>query len=169
MAIKETINYGFSVREDVSTDDAPFADETQSTITHTGLNLSETNNADSEAGQEVTAFAQGQVVMAAGAATLNLAAAPGTFANVNLTGKYPRRMILRAPEDNADEITVAVGAANGCDCFGDDFSVTLRPGGRVMLDARGTAVAADNRTFDVSGTGTDAVDVMVTAGDEAIP
>lgn len=107
------------------------------------------------AGYKSLAFNQ---ALAAGVATLNLAAIPALPAAYDGTGKRVLAMVLTNPATNANSITVEVGATNGYAGFGAAFSVTVEPGKSVTVNA-GAAIASGSRTLDLSGTGTQALSI----------
>lgn len=165
---KETYSFQCSVTEVADASNSPFVDTSNNDIIHSGLNKGKTVDSAAAVGENVKGLIQGRITLAAGAATLNLAAGPGSAGptSQNLTGLRVRRMMLRAKSDNANPITVTFGAANGHTGFGAAFSVTLSAGKSALIEGDGaTAVAGGNRTLDISGTGTQAIDVMITAGD----
>lgn len=164
VSVKESWGVTMTVKETLDPLTIPLADTSDNSITHTGLNKSETNDANSVAGKNVTAMAQGSLVLVAGAKTLNLAAAPGTAGNVDFTGLKIRRMVIRAKATNANPITISFGAANPYTGFGAAFSLTLNPGKCCLLEGDATVVAAGVRTLDIAGTGTQGIDFIATAG-----
>jgi hypothetical protein len=93
------------------------------------------------------------VVMAVGAGTLDLYAAPYTG-----DGKAPIRLYLL--NSSAHAITIATGATTGYDGFGTDFSITLEPGESVALN--GTTDISDTvKLLNVTGTLAEVLTVQV--------
>lgn len=105
----------------------------------------------------------------AGVGTIDLTTAPianriGT--TVNLTGKRLIAMLLSAPDDNAATITVATGASNGYPLG----TIPLEPGeviaiGQANKVSTRAAVAAGDKILDVTGSGTDNVEILAVFGD----
>jgi hypothetical protein len=85
---------------------------------------------------------------------------------VTLTGLKPRAIRVKALAANSGNVTVVKGASNGYDGMGGSFSVVLEPGQAFMFDfyTAGNAVASNNKTIDLSGTGTDGVQFSTIAG-----
>lgn len=90
---------------------------------------------------------QTTVALDAGALTIDLTASPYSG-----TDKAPLRAFFMNPSQNANEITIAIGASNGYDGFGSAFSITLQPGESVGLESS-TDIDADQKTLDITGTG----------------
>lgn len=163
-AVKITWEIKSTVVETLSATAAPFAATGAAKVTHSALNVSKVLDANSAAGTNVTKVVHGTITLTAGAATLNLASVHGTEGTEDLTGLKIRTVQFMAKAANANPITIAKGAANGYTGLGAAFSLTLDPAKSVGLEANATAVAAGVRTLDVSGTGTQAVDFIITAG-----
>lgn len=113
---------------------------------------------------KVAAFEQN---LSAGAATINLAALTGTNgATVDLTGLKVQIISIEAKAANANPITIVPGASNGIDLFGASSSITLQPGQRFMWFGNDAApdVASGDRTLDLSGTGSQGLNIIIVAG-----
>lgn len=164
-ASRLTLEMKSTVVETLPAANVPFADAGKGTITHSLLNNTKTLDANSPAGSNVTQTGQGAVNMTAGAATLNLAACPGTVGVVDMTGLKLRSVHIRAKATNVNNITIAKGAANGYTGLGAAFNVTLAPGKSILLEPDATAVAAGVRTLDITGSGTQGIEILITAGD----
>jgi hypothetical protein len=113
---------------------------------------------------DVTAAAYETVTLSGGAATVDLTALTLNGDAVSLSGLKPRA--IRFKNTGANNMTIAKGASNGYDGLGGSFSVTLEPGQAVMFDlgSAGNAVGGTNKTLDVSGTGTDTLQLSAVAG-----
>jgi hypothetical protein len=98
------------------------------------------------AGTSVTTV-QTTVALTAGAATIDLTAAPFSGGT-----KTPKTLFLLNPMSNANSITIAKGATNGYAGFGSAFSTTLVPGQSIQLDGS-SALSSANKTLDLTGTG----------------
>lgn len=164
--VKATIVLQSTVIETLTATEAPFGQTGSLNLTHSGLNKSTVREATSAAGENVTQTVYGKVTMAAGVGSLNLASAPGLNGVLkDLTGLRIRSIHLRAAAANANPITIAKGAANGFTGLGAAFSLTLSAGREALLEPDQTAVAAAVRVFDVTGTGTQELEFIITAGD----
>lgn len=105
--------------------------------------------------------------MTAGARTLDLTTdligTGGT--NVDLSTLRPRVVYMK--NLGAADITITKGASNGCDMFGSSWTEILRPGEELFRKLSSTgpgAIGAANKTIDITGTGTDALDFGIIAG-----
>lgn len=116
----------------------------------------------------VSVVVEGQFAMSGGAGTINMAALTGANgATVDATGLKPRFAVLRNPSTNTGSIVIADGAANGHNFFGDGSGqITLKVGQWAILYFAGNAdaVASGDRTIDLTGTGTEALDYFLVFG-----
>lgn len=135
------------------------------TLVHTGYD--DTASLDADSSPAVTKVAYQSTAMSTGAATLDLTSLTLNSLSVTLSGLHLRVVKVKAPTTNSAAVTVAKGASNGLTALGSAFSVTLQPGAWFELyDPSGLAAAVDatHKTLDVTGTGTDAVQLSVAAG-----
>jgi len=142
------------------------ATEAARTVTQAGFNAAQ-RTLKSDSSPPVTCGALFQQALTGGAATIDLTALDG-FNDKVVSGTGLRVQLLRVknPVTNANPITVAKGASNGYDGFGAGFSVTLQPGAEATLltnDAGGD-IGSGNKTLDLTGTGTQALDVEIIMG-----
>jgi hypothetical protein len=95
--------------------------------------------------------------LTAGAATIDLTASP--FSGGTLT---PIRAFFMNPAGSTYPITLAIGASNGYDGFGDDFSVEIAAGDSIQLEGH-AALSGSKKTIDVSSDtrGTDELVVQI--------
>lgn len=112
-----------------------------------------------------------QVALVTGALTLDLTAltdaSNSTFASKTFLGLKVQAILLEAPADNGAAITLVTGASNGIDLLGaSDWKIVVEPGQRYAIYLAGTApaVASGDRTIDLSGTGTDKLNIAMVAG-----
>lgn len=136
----------------------------QNQIGVNGLNTSATLNAGSTpAASKDTAFT---FALTAGAGTIDLTnITDPNLGTVSLSGITPNLVKLQNPATNANAITVKQGATNGYTGLGASFLVTIPPGGEVLLYAiGGSTVGAGSKTLDLTGTGTQALNVQIVAG-----
>lgn len=135
-------------------------------VTHSGWNKSDKLTASTTPPATVTAsVAQ---ALTAGAATLDLTALPGTEATVSCSGLKVQKLRLQNPPTNANPITIAKGASNGWTPAGSAFSITLMPGQDILFGNNGvsvgTTVDGTHKTLDLTGTGTQVLNVQIVAG-----
>lgn len=123
--------------------------------------------ADANTTPNVTKAAYQQTNMIAGAGSIDLTNLLLDAAAVTLTGLQPRGILITALPANAGDVTVSKGASNGYTGLGNSFSATLKPGASVMMAwtlDNAVAVGSGAKTLDLSGTGTDGVQLSVVAG-----
>ena len=142
------------------------ASEAARTVTQAGFNAAQ-RVLKSDTSPPVTCGALFQQALAAGVATIDLTALDGFNDKViNGTGLRVQLLRVKNPATNANPITVAKGASNGYDGFGSAFSVTLQPGAEVtfLTNDAGSDIGSANKTLDLTGTGTQALDVEIIMG-----
>jgi len=135
------------------------------TVKHTRLNKSATYQADTT--PPVTKVATFSQSLTDGAATIDLTALEGTNgAAVDGTGLKVQAIKIVAKAANANAITIAKGASNGYALAGAGFSVALAAGQEVVLFGNDATpdIAVDAKTLDLTGTGTQGVDVVIVMG-----
>lgn len=136
-----------------------------SQITHDGFNVNPgTLNPSST--PPATLCAYFRQALAAGVATIDLTSLQGTFATVTGNGLKVRAVLFEALAGNAGAITVQPGASNPHSCFGAASKFTLAPGcaTEFWLNDSDSAVSPTSKGWDLSGTGTDALNVAVLFG-----
>lgn len=142
----------------------PFVN-TQTALQHNGMNTSASLNAGTT--PSVTAFAGFNKALSAGTASIDLTALTGTNgATVNLNGLRVVAIKFKAKGNNTGALTIAKGATNGYTGLGASFSITLPIGGETVFYgvAGAAAVSGTLKVFDLTGTGTDSVDVEIIGG-----
>jgi len=113
---------------------------------------------------KVAAFEQ---ALTAGVATIDLTSLLGTNgAEVDGTGLRVQVLRLRAPATNGNPIVISVGASNGYDGFGEDFSLALAPGAEALLFSKdaGSDISGSHKTLDLAGTEVQVLQVEVVLG-----
>lgn len=143
----------------------PYLDNADKTLKHSGLNTSLTLNANSVA--PATKVASFQQALTAGAATIDLRALSGSNGGtVDGNGLKVQVVKLRNLAANANAITIEPGASNGFNLFGAAFSITLAPGQEITayLKDQTPDVDATHKTLDLTGTGTQILEVIVVMG-----
>ena len=143
----------------------PFAVDAKARVTHDQLNIEKTLGAGTT--PPATKVAAFQKALSAGAATIDLAALVGTNgAALDGTGLRVQAILLKNPATNANAITVAIGASNGYDGLGADFSITLQPDAHALIFANnsGGYIGPTKKTLDLSGTLAQVLDVIIVMG-----
>jgi hypothetical protein len=146
----------------------PYVSANDATFTTDGLN--ESGTLTDATGVPVTKFAAYQLTLSSGTGSINLAALPGLSADETVvgTGLKVQALKLRNKSTNANKITVTKGASNGYGlaASGDSWTVVLSPGQSVLflLAEAAPDVATGARVFDVTGTGSQILEVMVVLG-----
>lgn len=134
-------------------------------VKHTSLNKAAKLTATST--PPATKVAAFQQLLTAGAASIDLTALVGTNAAV-VTGLGLKVQAIKvaALTTNENPLTIATGAANGYALGGADFSVALQPGQEFVMFGNDATpdIAADAKTLDLAGTGTEGVNVIVVMG-----
>lgn len=164
MSVVVTYQSKVTVVETLTTN-LPFASANDKTVTHNGMDTSATLNSGST--PPATLIAAFQKALVAGVATIDLTALTGTNgAVVNFTGLKVQIAKFANPITNANPIVITFGAANPYLLGGAGFKHTLNPGDEVTYSNRDTApdVAGGAKNIDISGTGTQALNVELVAG-----
>jgi len=153
VTVKETLETG-----------VPAASANKRIVTHDLFNTAKTLNVDST--PPVTKVANFEQALTVGAATIDLTSLAGTNgASIDGTGLRVQMLKLRNKDAN-NPVTIEEGASNGYDGFGSGFSVTIAEEGEVTLltNDAGTDIGATNKTLDLSGTGSEEVEVSIVMG-----
>jgi hypothetical protein len=114
-----------------------------------------------------TLYAGFVATLVAGAVTIDLTNLTGTNGiTVNGNGLKVQAIILQAPAGNANPLTFKQGATNGYTGLGTNFLITLSASGHAVCNPSGggNAISATNKTFDLSGTGSQTLNVGVLMG-----
>lgn len=165
MAQTVTLNYAgqFNWTEtpnSTAPDVAALNAQVQHTLLSNALNLNANTTPPATAG---AAFLQ---ALAAGVATVSLAALPGYGgATINGTGLKVRAYKFQNPASNANAITIKFGASNPYLLLGAAWSIVLNPGDEVQgLVTAAPTVAGGALNIDLSGTGTQALNIALILG-----
>lgn len=111
-----------------------------------------------------------ELTLSSGSGSINLAALPGRTADETVvgTGLKVQLLVLKNKSSNANKITVAKGGSNGysLNSAEDAWTETLDPGDYCIRKLNDTApdVASGKRIFDVTGTGSQILQVLVGLG-----
>lgn len=162
--ISVVVNRKLTVTETVS---GNFIDPNDTSMTFSGLNLTETVTASTDV--PVTKHTIYSQALSTGTATIDLAALTGAINSnetVVGTGLKVQYVIFSNPSTNANSITITEGDSNGYALLGSAFSIVLEPGQWVMagLNEAAPDVASGDRTIDLAGTGSQALDVQFVLG-----
>lgn len=164
MSVQTTFNLTVNTIETLTTN-VPAAVGGGNTLTHGGFNTALTLNATST--PPATECAYFEQALSSGAATIDLRALTGSNGRaIDLNGLKVQVFKVKAKASNANPITVTVGASNGYLLAGSAWKVILQPGQEFVFsgNAAAPAVGASAKTIDLSGTGTQSVEVAVIAG-----
>lgn len=110
------------------------------------------------------------LTMSGGTGTIDLTALPGLNVNetVDCTGLKVQLLKLKVPITNANAVTVAKGGSNGygLSTAGTTWSVPLSPGQSMLfyLADLSPDVGSGAKNLDVTGTGTQTLEVGIVAG-----
>lgn len=165
MAVAVALQHTMSVTETLSVGIPDVSASTNANVTHDQWNTTKSLNSGSS--PPVTVSASFLATLSGGALTVDLTAMSGTNgAAVSASGLTPRCIKFQNPSGNANPITIAKGAASGYTGLGATFLLTLQPGQEASfyLAANGTAVSGGVKTFDLTGTASQALNVIVVAG-----
>ena len=134
-------------------------------VTHTLFNTTKTLNGAST--PPVTLHAAFEKALSGGAATIDLTALVGTN-NLAVDGTGLRVQVLRVrnPATNANPITIGKGASNGYAGLGASFSLALAAGAEAVIlgNDAGSDIGSGNKTLDLAGTGSQALQVEIVLG-----
>ena len=170
MAVSLTYRFDTTVTETLSTS-VPAADTP--TVTHAGFNHWATLNASSTV--PATTVVALTPTLIAGAVTIDLTSLTGTNgSSVDLTGLKVQQILFNNGTTSSGTlsagtnavVTIDAGATNGLDIFGSTGQVDVPPGGSIQMLFQDTLadVSASVKNIDLSGTGTDAYEMIIVAG-----
>lgn len=169
MAVRAGISVAFTAIESVPTNATPFISSTQLGVQVYGLDESLTLTATST--PPVTKLGFGVITLTAGAATVDMTSLVGlNGVAISLSGLKPIAIKFQNPSTNANNMTIAKGASNGYTGFGSSFSITIPPGGSVVVYMNTaianpfTAVSGSVKTLDITGTGAQVLNYEVLGG-----
>jgi hypothetical protein len=163
MSVALTLNASSLLRE-IRTFSGEGVSPADNTITVDQLSTTETLNSGST--PPITKSLTIAQALTAGSATLDVTNAVDAIsgATVTLTGLKPAYMKLQNPATNANPITIVFGAVNGYTGFGAGFNLTLPVGGEVLLRLGAIVFDATHKTFDLTGTGAQVLNIQILAG-----
>lgn len=146
-------------------DSALVPDVSSPVLRHDQFNGSQSLNGSSTV--PATVCAAFNKALSGGAGTIDLTAAPGTNgASVDMTGLKVQAILAKAKATNANPITLKYGASNPYNLFGASWQVILQPGQELLafLNDAAPDVASGAKIIDLSGTGSQSVDIIIVAG-----
>lgn len=166
MSIAVTYNSQASI---VETLEGEYISPGDPTVTTNGLNT--TAGLTASTTPPVTKYSAFQKALSGGSGTIDLTSLPdanGVAAQVDFTGLKLQVVKLRNLATNANAITVEVGASNGHTLFGATWEITLQPGDEFLWKGNDNSgvpnVASNNKAIDISGTGSQILEVLLVAG-----
>ncbi len=166
MSVIATVGMQMTIVETLETN-VPATTATTRKVTHSANNLAVTLPLGGGSPVPASQCAVFPVAMVAGVAEINLAALLGTNgATVVGTGQKVQAVIFEALAGNTNPVKIATGASNGYELAGADFAVTLKARQRAMfyLAEQAPDVASGDRILDVTGTGTEGLNVTMVLG-----
>jgi len=127
------------------------ASDARRKVTHDAYNETATLNSGST--PPATLVAEFLLTLTAGAASVDLRALTGTN-GASVDGNGLKVQVLRVKNLGANILTIVPGASNGIDLLGGSSSLTIPPGGHVMMFFNDGApdIAAADKTLDCTGT-----------------
>ena len=113
-----------------------------------------------------TQIAVGTCTMTAGTGSIDLTSLTGVNGSIDGTGLKLQYAWFKAKSDNANAITIADGARNGYAFLGESFTFDLTASQQAAFFGNDASpdVASDEKIFDVTGTGAQAVDYVLILG-----
>lgn len=156
--ITGTLGCALTLKESLTTAEQPFIDTGDPAIQATiNANGSITG---------VTVTSSQQKALSAGAVTADLTSLLSVRgATVSFSGLKVKYALLRNPSTNANSITGTFGAANPAVTFGTGWKLVLQPGDIYVVKlANSETVSGTAKNWDLTGTGSQALDIMMGAG-----
>ncbi len=134
-----------------------------------GLNTTATLTASTT--PPVTKYSAYELTLSSGTGSIDLTSLPnynGVAASVTFDGLKPQVVKFKNKSTNANAITIVKGVTTGYTGFGSAFSMTLQPGDEWAFkgnDNSGvTDVSSTVKILDVSGTGSQVLQIELVAG-----
>jgi len=154
-----------TVAEVIANNDISFSNTANKTVTHSALNQSGTlTSATTPPVTKVAIFNQ---ALTGGAATIDLTALTGTNgAATTMYGLKVQYIFVKAKSTNANAITLTEGASDGYALMGNGWTVTLAANQWFTFYGNDATPDVDSgaKTIDLSGTGSQSVDIEIVAG-----
>ena len=155
-----------TVVETLDSGDAPAAATANRIVTHDGYNTALTLHASTTPPiTKVAAFSQ---ALTSGTATIDLTSLDGTVGTVTGAGLKLQVLKLKAPTTNTGTLTATKGGTHGygLDSAGATWTVPLAPGQEFLFygDDDPPDISSTVKNIDLSGTGTESLEVMIVVG-----
>lgn len=113
----------------------------------------------------VTGVISQQKALSVGSVTMDLTAGTCRGAAVTFNTKAVKYGVIRNPVANANNITAKFGAANPASTFGASWVLVLKPGDIYAMSLiTSETVDATHKNWDLTGTGSQALDILLAAG-----
>ena len=152
----------------IQTLEGPFVTPTDATFTIDQLKLLDQFTGSTSV--PVTKTSAYELTMSSGTGSVNLASLPGSTSEETIvgTGLKVQFLILCNKSTNANKIAITKGASNGYGlaASGDSWTLVLSPGQMAFLYLNEAApdVASGARLWDVTGTGSQVLQIVVILG-----
>lgn len=150
---------GLTLKETMTATEQPFIDSSdpssQATINGNITNLT-----------GLTVSCAQQKALSGGSVSLDLTSLTSVRgASVSFSGLKVKKAFIRNPVANANAITAKFGAATPASTFGASWVLVLQPGDYYAVNlANSETCDATHKLWDLTGTGSQALDVMMGAG-----
>lgn len=113
----------------------------------------------------VTGLISQQKALSSGSITMDLTAGTCRQAAVSFNAKAVKYGVIRNPIANANNITCKFGAASPASTFGASWVLVLKPGDIYAFQLNTSeTVDATHKNWDLTGTGSQALDILLAAG-----
>lgn len=143
----------------------PFAAANSRVITHGLFNSSETLTGSTAVPVVVPVYTE--FALSSGALTIDLRSILGSGNSpFDLNGMKVQVVKLRCKSSNANPITISEGATNGYELLGNGFTFQLKPSQEITMHLKDLSpdVGASAKTIDLTGTGSQVLEVAIIAG-----
>ena len=148
------------------TSNVPAVSSSANSLTHNGFSTGGTYNATSTPPATKCCFMS--QALSGGSATMDMTSLTGTQGTVTLSTLKLVWVEFYNPATNANKITITKGASNGLglDAAGATFLICLDPGASWggFLNGAGVAIDGTHKTWDLTGTAAQALNVAIVAG-----
>lgn len=162
MSVEVTYAATCTVKETLAANVGSAPDSTRQ-VTHTNYNRSGSYSNPAGA-PPVASCAHFSQALSGGAATIDLRALPGTN-GATIDGNGLKPQIIRVRNTGANALTIKKGASNGHNAFTATDGFVLPPGAHMFFTNDNTDdVDGTHKTWDLSGTGTQASEWTIVLG-----
>lgn len=164
MKLSAQITAALGVTETIESTDDPLIDANSPKV---GTKLSANVSLNSTTTPAASLYAEQVLTLVAGTLVVDFTSLLKRGLAVSFSGKKIIGIALSAPATNAGTITLTKDATNGLALFGAAFSVEVPPGATKCTyfgATNGPAVDATHKRIDLTGTGTDSLQMIAIAG-----